>query len=120
MDCLANAPELPVESIHVEPDVVSSEVVATLGDDMDLPLWFGPMMARTPEARAQRLKCRPTSHVPWRSVVARWSIDRRQKWGDRANQLQDAGLGWKVAERIAFHELRPLSRAGIDDDGDSP
>ena len=120
MDCLANAPDLPVESIHFEPDAFSSDVVATSVVDMDLPLWFGSMMARTPEARAQRLRDRPASHVPWRSVVARWPIDRRQKWGDRANQLQDAGLGWKDAERVAFHELRPLGRAGGDDDGESP
>jgi hypothetical protein len=116
MYCLSNAPDLPVESIQLEPDAFSSEVVATSVADMDLPLWFGSMMSRTPEAKAHRLADRPTSHVPWRSVVARWPIDRRQKWGDRANQLQDAGHGWKDAERIAFHELKPLSRAGSDDD----
>jgi hypothetical protein len=120
MDCLANAPDLSVQPTSIELDAFSSEVVATSEPDMDLPLWFGSLMSRTAEVRAHRLKGRPSSRLPWRSVVARWPIDRRQRWGDRANQLQDAGLDWREAERIAFDELKTLSRAGSDDLRDKP
>jgi hypothetical protein len=41
----------------------------------------------------------------WRTKVARWPIERRQAWGDLANVLQDAGLGWKDAERKAFEQI---------------
>jgi hypothetical protein len=47
--------------------------------------------------------------APWRAVVAAWSIDRRQRWGDRAGALQDAGTGWREAERIAFGEITTTS-----------
>jgi hypothetical protein len=115
MDCLANAPDLSDESIGIEPPPLSAEVVATSSSEIDLPLWFGSLLSRTAEARAQRLNDRKTSPLPWRSVVSRWPIARRQEWGDRANRLQDAGLEWKEAERLAFDELKPLDRARTED-----
>ncbi len=46
-----------------------------------------------------------SSPLPWRSLVADWPIELRQLWGDRANALQDDGLDWREAERIAFAEI---------------
>ena len=40
----------------------------------------------------------------WRGIVAHWPLKSRQQWGDRANQLQDQGLDWKMAELRAFEE----------------
>ena len=36
--------------------------------------------------------------------LAWWPIPRRQRWGERANALIDAGLDWQAAERQAFDE----------------
>jgi hypothetical protein len=47
---------------------------------------------------------RPRS-LPWRSVVVRWPVHLRQRWGDRANALQDEDYAWHEAERIAFEEV---------------
>jgi hypothetical protein len=115
MDCLANAPEISVDSIGWELDASSSEALATSEPEPDLPLWFGSLLSRKAEARARRLRVCPRSTLPWRSVVARWPIDRRQRWGDRANKLQDAGLDWREAERAAFDELKLAQRPGSDD-----
>jgi hypothetical protein len=43
--------------------------------------------------------------LPWRSKVGSWPLDLRQRWGDRANALQDQGHPWHEAERIAFEEV---------------
>ena len=50
--------------------------------------------------------------LPWRSDVGAWPLDLRQAWGDRANALQDRGLLWHEAERVAFIEIRDAQRAG--------
>jgi hypothetical protein len=42
---------------------------------------------------------------PWRAVLATWDVPRRERWGRRANALQDDGLGWREAERRAFLEM---------------
>jgi hypothetical protein len=43
--------------------------------------------------------------LPWRPIVGGWPLSYRQRWGDRANALQDEGLSWHEAERLAFEEL---------------
>ena len=48
--------------------------------------------------------------LPWRSIVGKWPIEARQRWGDRANVLQDSGLEWYEAERIAFEEVPERAR----------
>jgi ribosomal protein L13E len=54
---------------------------------------------------------RPVSHPPaYRSVVAGWPEDRRERWGRRANELEEAGLSWRDAETQAFVEIWNLSR----------
>jgi hypothetical protein len=39
-----------------------------------------------------------------RLAVARWPVEWRERWGRRANELQDHGRPWDVAEWIAFRE----------------
>ena len=58
----------------------------------------------------------PKSSVPvfhplaYRSVVADWPIEWRERWGRRANDLEETGLSWRDAETQAFvevwHQLR--------------
>ncbi len=58
----------------------------------------------------------PKSSVPvfhplaYRSVVADWPIEWRERWGRRANALEETGLSWRDAETQAFvevwHQLR--------------
>src|SRR5262245_59266321 len=40
----------------------------------------------------------------WRACIAQWPIPWRQKWGDRAEANQLAGMAWDVAEERAFDE----------------
>src|SRR5262245_17637753 len=39
-----------------------------------------------------------------RFALACWPVEWRQKWGERANALQDQGLDWRAAELKAFNE----------------
>jgi hypothetical protein len=45
----------------------------------------------------------------WHSALAWWPVEWRQKWGDRAEVHQAAGIAWDVAEYWAWREtLREL------------
>lgn len=43
--------------------------------------------------------------LPYRQVLAVWPDEWRERWGRRANELEDAGLSWRDAEGRAFLEL---------------
>jgi hypothetical protein len=52
-------------------------------------------------------------HPPaYRVVVAGWPEDWRERWGRRANELEEAGLSWRDAEAHAFVEVWYLVREG--------
>jgi hypothetical protein len=52
-------------------------------------------------------------HPPaYRGVVAGWPEDWRERWGRRANDLEEAGLSWRDAEAQAFVEVWNLVRQG--------
>lgn len=42
--------------------------------------------------------------LPYRQVLATWPDDWRERWGRRANQLEETGLSWRDAEGRAFVE----------------
>jgi hypothetical protein len=45
-------------------------------------------------------------HPPaYRGVVAGWPQGWRERWGRRANELEEAGLSWRDAEAQAFVEV---------------
>jgi hypothetical protein len=45
-------------------------------------------------------------HPPtYRSVVAGWPVEWRERWGRRANALEENGLSWRDAETQAFVEV---------------
>ncbi len=51
------------------------------------------------------------SHPPvYRGVIAGWPQGWRERWGRRANELEDAGLSWRDAEARAFVEVWGLLR----------
>lgn len=43
--------------------------------------------------------------LAYRGVVAGWTIEDRERWGRRANELEEAGLAWRDAEARAFVEV---------------
>jgi hypothetical protein len=48
----------------------------------------------------------PVFHPPvYRGVLASWPEDWRERWGRRANDLEEAGLPWRDAEAQAFAEV---------------
>jgi hypothetical protein len=49
----------------------------------------------------------PPADRSWRWIVALWPVEWRERWGRRANELQDRGEPWDHAEWIAFNELAP-------------
>ncbi|MHC5542267.1 hypothetical protein ACYOEI_28930 [Singulisphaera rosea] len=51
----------------------------------------------------------PPSPTPWRATIAEWPIPLRERWGRRANQLEDEGHDWREAERLAFEEIASTS-----------
>ena len=47
--------------------------------------------------------------TPWPprpAELAEWPVEWRAKWGVRANELQDQGVGWPEHERRAFVEVK--------------
>jgi hypothetical protein len=112
MDCLATAPDPPDEPIVTpSPDLSSSDRAGSGPEEsaiVDLPLWYAAILATVHRAGSATQK--PHSGRFWRAIVARWPLDRRQRWGDRANELQDAGFGWKEAESVAFEEITDDAR----------
>jgi hypothetical protein len=49
----------------------------------------------------------PPADRGWRQSVATWPVDWRERWGRRANELEDRGETWDAAEWIAFNETAP-------------
>lgn len=48
----------------------------------------------------------PVFHpLAYRGVVAEWSVESRERWGRRANELEETGLAWRDAETQAFVEV---------------
>lgn len=50
------------------------------------------------------------SLTPWRELLAKWPDDWRERWGLRANQLEEQGADWIEAERQAMNETMILKR----------
>jgi hypothetical protein len=110
MGGLANASDLLIEPNVVASRNLSSSDRASESPEessiVDLPLWYAVLVSRpTWDEAAEIAEPETPSRLFWRVSVARWRIDRRQRWGNRANELQDAGLDWKEAERVAFEEI---------------
>lgn len=56
--------------------------------------------------RPQAGRMPPTFHpLAYRSVVADWPVEWRERWGRRANALEEQGLAWRDAETQAFVEI---------------
>jgi hypothetical protein len=48
----------------------------------------------------------PVFHpLAYRGVVAEWPVEWRERWGRRANELEEKGLSWRDAETQAFIEV---------------
>jgi hypothetical protein len=47
----------------------------------------------------------PTWRFPWREILPTWPIERRERWGRRANELAAEGVPWPDDEASAFLEL---------------
>jgi hypothetical protein len=43
--------------------------------------------------------------LPYRSVLAAWPDEWRERWGRRANELEEAGFSWRDAESRSFLEV---------------
>jgi hypothetical protein len=50
---------------------------------------------------------------PYRTALANWPDQWRERWGYRANALEDAGLSWQDAEARAFFEVQDERRAEV-------
>jgi hypothetical protein len=54
---------------------------------------------------------------PHRLALSRWPVEWRERWGHRANDLEDSGMNWRDAEIQAFIEVWNERRAGPKMDG---
>ena len=46
-----------------------------------------------------------TPEYPWRSHLATMSLEARERWGRRANELESEGVRFPESERRAFGEI---------------
>ena len=60
-----------------------------------------------PSTSAERDLAPPPIFHPlaYRGVVANWPVEWRERWGRRANSLEEGGLSWRDAETQAFVEV---------------
>ena len=61
-------------------------------------------------AVAETIDPESSQPFPWRSALALWPDEWRERWGLRANVLLDAGLTWPEDERQAFAEVSKEKR----------
>lgn len=47
----------------------------------------------------------------WRRRLAKWPDLWRERWGRRANALEEGGMAWVEAERQAWNEVLAAKRA---------
>lgn len=52
----------------------------------------------------------PNPDLRWRPKLAKWPDEWRERWGHRANDLEDSGMSWIEAERQAMNETMVLKR----------
>ncbi len=75
-----------------------------------------PVPGAVGDFSARRLPVKPNPAatvfhpLAYRGVVAEWPVQWRERWGHRANALEETGLCWRDAETQAFvevwHEVR--------------
>jgi hypothetical protein len=62
--------------------------------------------ASSAQTSEQELSPPPIFHpLAYRGVVAKWPLEWRERWGRRANSLEENGLSWRDAETQAFVEV---------------
>jgi hypothetical protein len=62
--------------------------------------------SETSASSAQELSPAPIFHpLAYRGVIANWPVEWRERWGRRANSLEENGLSWRDAETQAFVEV---------------
>jgi hypothetical protein len=68
-----------------------------------------PTTAKAAKLRHFPVRVNPPAPVfhplAYRGVVAEWPVDWRERWGRRANDLEEQGLSWRDAEAQAFIEV---------------
>ena len=50
---------------------------------------------------------------PYRTALANWPDEWRERWGHRANALEERGMSWQDAEAQAFFEIQEERRAEV-------
>jgi hypothetical protein len=50
---------------------------------------------------------------PYRTALANWPDEWRERWGHRANALEERGMSWHDAEAQAFFEIQEERRAEV-------
>lgn len=60
---------------------------------------------RTTQSEGGAKASSPPQPLPHRMVLATWPDHWRERWGRRANALEDLGLSWRDAEGRAFFEI---------------
>lgn len=93
-------------AIAVEDEVDSGDLLQAQAGGRDEG-FRRPVNSSNPAKRASRGRQPiPVFHpLAYRSVVAGWSLENREQWGRRANELEETGLGWRDAEAQAFVEV---------------
>lgn len=76
------------------------------GEDAETEIPAGAATLPAPAAPT-----RASGPPPCRMALARWPDEWRERWGRRANALEDAGLAWHEAEARAFVEIWNERRA---------
>lgn len=74
---------------------------------------FGTPIGPGGEAMSGELPTQDSMSFPYRTALANWPDEWRERWGYRANALEETGLGWRAAEARAFFEVQEERRAEV-------
>jgi hypothetical protein len=66
-----------------------------------------------PENGPGELRAVDLKSFPYRKALANWPDEWRERWGHRANALEEQGLSWRDAEAQAFFEVQDERRAVV-------
>ena len=73
----------------------------------------GTALLPLPDDGPQEFSLPDFKAFPYRTALANWPDEWRERWGYRANALEEQGLGWQDAESRAFFEVHDERRANL-------
>ena len=71
---------------------------------------FSDLLTPSDESEPEAFPNADFKSFPYRVALANWPDEWRERWGHRANFLEETGMDWQEAESQAFVEVQAQRR----------